>query len=84
MRTFLLAIGLIALAAPALAWPWSTTAQDGQQTPLPAATSDQTPSTPATPPESKPQGLSRRHRRSRRESARPRGWAELPSPEVTP
>jgi hypothetical protein len=55
MRTFLLAIGLIAMAAPALACDWNKTAQDGQQTPLPVATSDQVPSAPA-PAESKPQG----------------------------
>jgi len=57
MRTFLLTIGLIALAVPALACGMNkTSAQDGQQMPLPVASSDQTPSAPATPAESKPQG----------------------------
>ena len=56
MRTFLLTIGLIAMAAPALACGMNqTSAQSGQQTPLPVASSDQTPSTPAAPAESKPQ-----------------------------
>jgi hypothetical protein len=56
MRIFLLAIGLIAMTAPALACDWNKTAQNGQQTPLPVATSDHTPSAPAAPAESKPQG----------------------------
>ena len=56
MRTFLLTIGLIAMAAPALACGMNqTSAQSSQQTPLPVASSDQTPSTPAAPAESKPQ-----------------------------
>ena len=55
MRTFLLTIGLIAMAVPALACGMSqTSAQSGQQTPLPVASSDQTPSTSA-PPAAKPQ-----------------------------
>ena len=50
MRTFLLTIGLLAMAVPALACDMSkTSAQSGQQTPLPVASSDQSPSTPAAP-----------------------------------
>ena len=42
MRTFLLTIGLLAMAMPALACGMSqTSAQSGQQTPLPVASSDQ-------------------------------------------
>ena len=54
MRTILLAIGLIAFALPALACSMSQTSSQ-QQTPLPVASSDQTPDQPAPPPQTKPQ-----------------------------
>jgi len=57
MRTFLLTIALIALAAPALACGMNkTSAQAGPQTPLPVASSEQPPPTTTTPAQSAPQG----------------------------
>jgi hypothetical protein len=55
MRTVILAIGLIALALPALACGFNQTATQGQQTPMPVASSDQPPPIPQTAPPSKPQ-----------------------------
>jgi hypothetical protein len=54
MRTVILAIGLIALALPALACDMNQTAAQGQQTPMPVASSDQPP-IPQPPAQSKPQ-----------------------------
>jgi hypothetical protein len=56
MRTLLLAIGLVLLALPALACGLNKAVQDTQQTLLPVASSDQTPSLPAGPADPKPQG----------------------------
>jgi hypothetical protein len=56
MRTLLLAIGLVLLALPALACSMNKSVQDTQQTPLPVASSDQTPAPPVAPADPKPQG----------------------------
>jgi hypothetical protein len=56
MRTLLLATGLALLTVPALACGMQKSVQDTQQTPLPVASSDQTPSPPALPADPKPQG----------------------------
>ena len=56
MRTFLLAIGLVSVALPALACGMNKTAQETRQTPLPVASSDQTPASPAPSADAKPQG----------------------------
>jgi hypothetical protein len=55
MRTLILAIGLIALALPALACSFNQTATQGQQTPMPVASSDQPPPIPQPATQSKPQ-----------------------------
>ena len=54
MRTLILAIGLIALAMPALACSFNQPTQI-QQTPMPVASSDQPPPIPQLPAASKPQ-----------------------------
>jgi hypothetical protein len=54
MRTLILAIGLIALAMPALACSFNQTTQS-QQTPMPVASSDQPPPVPQPATQSKPQ-----------------------------
>jgi hypothetical protein len=56
MRTLLLAIGLVLLALPALACGMNKAVQDTQQTPLPVASTDQTPASPTGPADPKPQG----------------------------
>jgi hypothetical protein len=56
MRTLLLAIGLGLLTLPALACGMNKTVQDTQQTPLPVASTDQTPTAPGAPADPKPQG----------------------------
>jgi hypothetical protein len=53
MRTLLLAIGLGLLTLPALACSMN---KDTQQTPLPVASTDQTPTAPGAPADPKPQG----------------------------
>ena len=55
MRTVILAIGLIALALPALACDMHQTTAQRQQTPMPVASSDQPPPIPQPPAQSKPQ-----------------------------
>ena len=55
MRTVILAIGLIALALPALACEFNQTTARGQQTPMPVASSDQPPPIPQPATQSKPQ-----------------------------
>jgi len=55
MRTLILAIGLTALALPALACGLNQTAAQRQQTPMPVASSDQPPPIPQPEAQSKPQ-----------------------------